>query len=100
LQKQFAANKKCSVPSFIFFDQPSQVYFPTDNDFKNSGKEGDIQKVSQVYDVILDTLDKINEESGFLPQVIVTDHADKLPLKNGDFEKFVRKRWRDGEKLI
>lgn len=99
LHRQFARNKNCSVPSFIFFDQPSQVYFPTDSDFSR-GSKGDIQKVTEVYDVILETLNAIKKESGYLPQVIVTDHADDLPLKNGTFENFVRRRWRNGEKLI
>ncbi|MFW9952540.1 MAG: DUF3732 domain-containing protein [Candidatus Thorarchaeota archaeon] len=99
LHKQFAKNIKCSIPSFIFFDQPSQVYFPTDSDF-NQGTKGDIRKVTEVYDVILDTLNDIQSESGFMPQVIVTDHADNLPLKKNNFEDYVRKRWRNGEKLI
>jgi hypothetical protein len=97
--KQFALNKKCSIPSFIFFDQPSQVYFPTDRDF-NHKNDNDLQKVTEIYDVILETLKEIEKASGFMPQIIVTDHADGLSLKNGNFENYVRERWRDGKKLI
>ena len=99
LHKQFAVRENCSVPSFLFLDQPSQVYFPTDRDFDH-GNDKDLQKVTEVYEVILETLNEIKDESGFMPQIIVTDHADRLSLKDGDFESFVRVRWRGGKKLI
>jgi len=98
LHKQFATTPKCSVPSFIFLDQPSQVYFPQEFD---PTKDEDVQKVTGIYDVILETIREIEKEAGFMPQVIVTDHADNLKLKNGDFNSFVgENRWRDGKKLI
>ncbi|MOA64669.1 hypothetical protein D3C78_1908000 [compost metagenome] len=35
------------------------------------------------------------KETGVMPQIIVCDHADKLPLQdNYVFEDFVRARWR------
>ena len=67
LQKQFAITPKCSVPSFIFFDQPSQVYFPKEFDLT---RDEDVQKVTDIYDVIFDTIKDIEKESGVLPQVI------------------------------
>ncbi len=37
----------------------------------------------------------MREDTGIEPQVIVTDHADKLELTgNCDFESLVRARWR------
>ncbi len=100
LHKQFAKKNTCSIPSFIFFDQPSQVYFPTDSDYQKPEKDNDRNKVAELYDVIITTLEKIKSESGFMPQIILTDHADDLPIKSGVFENFVRKRWRNGDKLI
>ncbi|ELL5151546.1 DUF3732 domain-containing protein [Salmonella enterica] len=38
---------------------------------------------------------------GYMPQVIILEHADKLELKDINFESLVRKRWKEnGEKLI
>jgi len=98
LQKQFAITPKCSVPSFIFFDQPSQVYFPKEFDLS---RDEDVQKVTDIYDVILDTIEGIEKESGVLPQVVISDHADNLKMKNGDFNSFVGdNRWTKERKLI
>lgn len=96
LHKQFAVNKKCSVPSFIFFDQPSQVYFPKEF----NSEDEDVKNVVKIYDVIIETIKEIETEAGFKPQVIVTDHADDLKLNNGDFNSYVRRRWYKGRKLI
>jgi hypothetical protein len=97
LHKQFAKNVNCSVPSFIFLDQPSQVYFPK---YFDRTKDKDVRNVEDIFDVIIETIERIEKEAGFKPQVIVTDHADNLELKNGDFNSYVRKRWGDYEKLI
>jgi hypothetical protein len=97
LHKQFAKSENCSIPSFIFFDQPSQVYFP--KEFEPT-KDKDVRNVANIYDVILDTIGKIKAKSGLKIQVVVTDHADNLNLKNGDFDSFVKARWFNGEKLI
>jgi len=98
LHKQFAITPNCSVPSFIFLDQPSQVYFP--KEFDPSCDE-DVQKVTDIYEVVLDTVQDIEKEAGFLPQVIISDHADNLKMKNGDFNSFVgNNRWTKNKKLI
>ena len=97
LHKQFAATPKCSIPSFIFLDQPSQVYFPKEFNIEDD----DVQKVVDIYDAVIGTINDIKKESGFLPQVIITDHADHLMLKNGDFNSFVGdNRWTKDKKLI
>lgn len=97
LHKQFASTKGCSVPSFVFFDQPSQVYFPTEFD---PVKDKDLRNVANIFDVIIETLDEICVESGFKPQVIVTDHANNLSLKNNVFNEYVRYSWFGDDKLI
>ncbi len=92
--------KNSSIPSLLFIDQPSQVYFPTkynqleeDND---NNLDENIVQVKNIFKVISDTLSIIEEDCGFLPQVVVMEHADEE-----EFAPYVRKRWKkDGEKLI
>ncbi|CAB1211992.1 DUF3732 domain-containing protein [Serratia marcescens] len=92
--------EKSCIPAFLFLDQPSQVYFPSDADRK-SAKDSDIKQVENIFNTINSVLEHIKNKSNFMPQVIILEHADKLQLKDIDFESIVRKRWREnGEKLI
>ncbi|MDX8554973.1 DUF3732 domain-containing protein [Tenacibaculum sp. 1B UA] len=86
---------KSKIPSVLFFDQPSQIYFPNEPEKKDEKKKNkEFEKVENIYNVILDKLKEIKEESGYSPQVIITDHADNLNLKKGyHYESFVVKRW-------
>lgn len=105
--------EKCSIPPIIFFDQPSQVYFPSviDNSAEFQPDElakkdatrppsrhvdDDIRAVTNVYDQFVCYCREVEAETGIMPQIIVTDHADHLVLQeqNGSFENLVRKRWR------
>lgn len=70
------------VPRFLFFDQPSQVYFPSDLD----EKEIDWNEVSKMYQFIID---RTNELDGKL-QVIIVDHAS---LKEDFFSKSICEDW-------
>lgn len=70
------------VPRFIFLDQPSQVYFPSEMD----EKQIDWNEVDKMYQFIIN---RTNDVKGKL-QVIVVDHAD---LKNDFFRKFVCENW-------
>ncbi len=93
----FVKEKSSLIPNFLFFDQPSQVYFPNEFDKNND----DVKQVAQIYKAILEEIDEITEKTGITPQVIVTDHADSLDLgKKYKYEDYVRKRWRNGKKLI
>ncbi|SHO62009.1 DUF3732 domain-containing protein [Algoriphagus zhangzhouensis] len=101
---------KCKIPSILFLDQPSQVYFPTILDTsttefnpeilkklenKTEMIDEDLKAVTNLFDQLVDLCNSIQEESGFKPQIIITDHADNLHLKNGDFEELVNgRRWR------
>jgi hypothetical protein len=87
-----AKQKDSVVPSFLFLDQPSQVYFPSKFG-ESEAKDNDIRQVEKVYSAILDELNEIQKSAGYLPQVIVTDHADNLDLDNYNFNEYVRKRW-------
>lgn len=77
------------VPNFLFIDQPSQVYFPSDDDAKDTDKA----EVNNLYKFII----KRVEELGNKMQVIIVDHAN---LKSKEFQSVVIKNWWDGEKLI
>lgn len=73
LHKYIVAQTQSILPSLIFLDQPSQVYFPTDDDFKN--KRGDIKKVEHMYKSIIGFIEEINKISMFNKiQIIVVDH--------------------------
>lgn len=101
----------CSVPSILFLDQPTQVYFPnfkldnSDHFSKNKIKElehnpekfdDDIRSVENLFHQLALYCDELKKEFGFSLQIIVTDHADNLELgDNFYFEEFVNgNRWR------
>ncbi len=103
----------CAIPSILFFDQPSQVYFPTILDSadefspaqlaakdtsrpKNRAVDEDIEAVTKLFDQMVIFCKETAKATGITPQIIVTDHADHLHLKSGAvFEDLVRERWRD-----
>jgi len=117
LHKFFAElGDKCAIPSLIFFDQPTQVYFPNFNrdnsatfeDQKSQETEQrkqsdilqvvdeDIKAVENLFSRLAIYCNELEEANGFCPQIIVTDHADDLTLSNGvPFESLVNgNRWR------
>jgi hypothetical protein len=91
-----------------FLDQPTQVYFPSTDDaedFKADDLRGDskstktvdedVDTVSKMFTTLAKFCDDTFKETGEMPQIIVCDHADKLPLQEGYvFERFVRARLR------
>lgn len=104
----------CSIPSILFIDQPSQVYFPSvldvDSEFdakKLADKEGnnrkravdeDIKAVTNLYSQLVRFCDETFRLTGIRPQIIITDHADHLTLEEGlpQFESLVNgRRWRN-----
>lgn len=106
LLRYFAALRSSTVPTILFIDQPSQVYFPSVLDtnekefnakeLKRSEKEADddMRAVTNLYTQILNEIEIINEKYGYRPQIIISDHADRLNLGRFDFEGYVRARWR------
>lgn len=103
----FYSEKKSTVPSLLFLDQPSQVYFPA---IKDNGKvfspeessatsvDDDLAAVNKVFSLLYKFC--MEHQNGI--QIIVTDHADDLTIDGLDsFENIVRARWREeGEGLI
>ena len=83
------------MPLIMFFDQPSQVYFPQDND------KADLVAVNRMYKTIFDEINFIGKDTGILPQIIIVDHVDGNNLEcKEEFNKYVRCNWRNGKALI
>ncbi|HHF3183989.1 TPA: DUF3732 domain-containing protein [Vibrio alginolyticus] len=115
LHKYFSLQgNSCAIPSILFFDQPTQVYFPNFNrdnadtfeEQKNLESEQrtkkerhvdeDIKAVENLFSQFSNYCSELELDNGFSPQIIVTDHADSLTLSNGvPFEDLVNgNRWR------
>lgn len=102
--------EKSTVPTILFLDQPSQVYFPatidTASEFnakdlkQKEGKEADddLRAVTNLFIQIANTLYSMQQKYGFMPQVIISDHADNLNLGKYDFNNYVVCRWRGKDK--
>lgn len=109
----------CNIPSVLFLDQPSQVYFPsvldtgdrflpevlarkTGSDRSRTVDE-DVEAVTNLYSQLVKFCKATKEDTGIEPQIIVTDHADHLEI-DGDrtFDSLVAgRRWRgSGEGFI
>lgn len=100
----------CKIPPILFFDQPTQVYFP--NYLNDDATEFDATKLAEgtsrkyrvdedldavvgMYNELVRFCDETEKVSGIRPQVIVTDHADHLKLAGPiSFDSLVRARWR------
>lgn len=98
LAKWFA-NRNRPVPNFVLFDQPTQVYFPTDIDVTGNIEEITVDEdrlaVKRMFKWLHDLIEK-EFASDF--QIIVTDHAD---IDEAWFQECVRdKKWRGDEALI
>ncbi|EOY9126525.1 DUF3732 domain-containing protein [Providencia stuartii] len=115
LHKYFAElGNKCSIPSILFLDQPTQVYFPNfsrddaetfkqqtqqeaeQRTAKERSIDEDMKAVENLFSQLSIYCDDLKKENGFSPQIIVTDHADGLTLSgNSTFEALVNgNRWR------
>jgi hypothetical protein len=103
-------DKQCKIPPILFLDQPSQVYFPSviadeapefqpEDLAAKAGKasrvDEDMEAVENTFSQLVKYCNEVKEQTGQEPQIIITDHADKLELEGDvDFESFVRARWR------
>jgi hypothetical protein len=101
LQEFFLSRHTSCVPSFVIFDQPSQVYFPK---IKRSHKDSeedieyddeDVDAVKGIFKTIADSI--MNNKGAW--QSIILDHADEdvYGQIDGVYEVDV---WRNGKKLI
>lgn len=96
----FSARGNSPMPLIMFFDQPSQVYFPQDND-KGEIDQADLVAVNRMYKTIFDEINFIGKDTGILPQIIIVDHVDGNNLEcKEEFNKYVRCNWGNGKALI
>lgn len=114
----FATTPNTTIPSLLFIDQPSQVYFPTKDNYEQFNAQGmwerkegskvdteeekdrfnqDLEDVTNIFNTLYKFTQNVNNKV----QIIVTEHADKLDLKDVQFDDLVAARWRrDEEGLI
>lgn len=93
---QWFVQRSRPVPHFIFFDQPSQVYFPADKDVDGSMghvSDDDRHRVRQMFRLIFEAVEAV--APGL--QVILIEHAD---LNEAWYRDAVAERWRGGKKLV
>ncbi|KPA16462.1 hypothetical protein MHK_003321 [Candidatus Magnetomorum sp. HK-1] len=86
---RFAKNN-IPVPQFIFFDQPTQAFFPPDANEINQ-KNSDMKSIIQLFKVVA----KFVEQNGF--QVIITEHAD---INESWFQDMITEKWWDGKNKL
>jgi len=95
LHELFLRHEDHPVPSFIFFDQPSQAYFPelqVTEDAISDAKQDDVERVKKIFAALSDA---INRTKGKL-QIIVLEHAGPSIWK--DFPEVHKvARWRNNE---
>ncbi len=79
------------TPSFIVFDQPTQVYFPESTDNEDAGAE-DLSRVKRIFEALNSAVKRTEKKL----QIIVLEHVGKSAWEG--FENIsMLKRWRDGE---
>ncbi len=97
----FAGQENSPMLLTMFFDQPSQVYFPQGDDKNDVITQADLKAVNKMYTTIFDEMKLIEKETGILPQIIIVDHVDGNNLEcKGGFNEYVRCNWRNGKALI
>jgi len=86
--------KSSKTPNILFLDQPSQVYFPSENDHNDL----ETQRVVNIYKTIIKNVDEIYKEfkdknKKMKPQIIILDHARDLKLDEYEYRDYLRKSW-------
>jgi hypothetical protein len=102
LQQFFVDMPYSPIPSFLVYDQPSQVYFPKrlaskgdESEIDPKWKDEDIVAVRKVFEVLTAV---VNKAKGKL-QIIVLDHATKDVWGKIEGINCVEE-WRDENKLV
>ena len=96
----FAKQEKSPIPLIMFFDQPSQVYFPQGYDDQGQ-QSADIAAVNAMYKTVFDEVKNIESQTKILPQVIIVDHVkgDDLEISE-EFNSYVKCNWLNEGALI
>lgn len=97
----FANQENSPMPLTMFFDQPSQVYFPQGDSSNDEITQADLIAVNKMYKTIFDEINSIGKDTGILPQIIIVDHVDGNNLEcEEEFKRYIRCNWRDGNALV
>ena len=84
------------VPRFLFLDQPSQVYFPSEKYVDSSNSlvsDDDREAASRMFRFVFDVFNDIAPQF----QIVITEHAD---IDEDWYQEAVVERWRQGLKLV
>ncbi|KEQ28287.1 hypothetical protein N180_01240 [Pedobacter antarcticus 4BY] len=103
LQEFFIGLTNSPVPSFVIFDQPSQVYFPklkkrSENDTEDTDVKFPDDEDANAVKKIFRTIATSVANSKGMWQAIILDHADDNIYGTEDVHEVVV--WRNGKKLI
>lgn len=82
--------KGLPVPHLVFFDQPTQAYFPPDV-ADETVRNSDMESVIRMFQFIAEMV----KDAGF--QVIITEHAD---IRENWYQEMVTEKWWDGIKKL
>ena len=92
----FFARKERPVPRFLILDQPSQVYFPAEQERDvNQVDEADEDRLAviRIFKLIVNVVQDLSPRM----QVIITEHAD---IQEPWYQDLVVERWRNGRALV
>lgn len=95
LHKWFVKHSR-PVPRFLFIDQPSQAYFPEDDEWEKEtevSRGEDHEAVSRMYKLSLKIVEMLTPSF----QIIMTDHAN---IHEQWFQDCIIERWREGQSLV
>lgn len=84
------------VPHFLFLDQPSQVYYPAEQDVESSLidlEDEDRAAVVRMFELVRDVVSELHPNF----QIIITEHAD---IAEDWYQEAIVERWRNGNALI
>jgi len=97
----FAAQNNCPIPRFLLIDQPTQVYFPSEQVYRDADgsvqmteADADLDAVRRLFELLL----KFTQDDVLGFQLIVTEHAN---LRDQWFqEALVEKPWTKPPALV
>jgi hypothetical protein len=95
LHSWFVQNSR-PIPHFLFLDQPSQVYYPAEQNIESSLidlEDEDRAAVIRMFELVRDVVNELHPNF----QIIITEHAD---IAEDWYQEAVIERWRNGNALI
>jgi Protein of unknown function (DUF3732) len=95
LHSWFVRNSR-PIPHFLFLDQPSQVYYPAEQNIESSLidlEDEDRAAVIRMFELVRDVVNELHPDF----QVIITEHAD---IAEDWYQQAIVERWRNGNALI